>query len=260
MVRLPVRLDFIGGWSDQVEWTETAAVINAAIGWDGVYPLTLDGDRLHSEINGVGTGLGVSSILAAGRFLAANPGGDYVSAGLAWEQAQGTRGGWQDQIGGITPGMKLINRGDDVPKVKPWREPEPSIWPHLVLFDTGTRRLSKGIGEQVRAKLRDRGLRVAIRRNVATAWQLYDHCPAPEEFAGECLAGWRRLVEQVPDIEVPLPVSPLLWGAKLLGAGGGGYGVAFVKDPATVPEVCAWFRSHRMWAVAPELLPGAQFS
>jgi galactokinase/mevalonate kinase-like predicted kinase len=265
MMRLPVRIDFLGGWSDQECWQGPAAVLNAAVGWDGGYPLTLDDEgRLHSEVTGIGTGLGISSILAAGRFLQANPEGDYVRAVLDWERAQGTCGGWQDQIGGITPGCKLIHRErfGEFTETHLW--PEPSFWPHLVLFDTGIRRPSKSIGDRVRSLIGQEGhpFNASLHLNLATAKVLFAMGKelAADAICAEFIDGWRRLVAYVPEMACPVPSPPHTLGHKLCGAGGGGFGLYFVETPEARAEVVSYLRERGHWAAIPELRDGVQFA
>ena len=72
---------------------------------------------MHSEVTNVpkGSGLGTSSILSAACVKAVFEfmGIEYTEKDLyahvlAMEQIMSTGGGWQDQVGGITPGLKYI--------------------------------------------------------------------------------------------------------------------------------------------------------
>lgn len=72
---------------------------------------------MHSEVTNVpkGSGLGTSSILSAAcvkavfEFMGIEyTEDDLYSHVLAMEQIMSTGGGWQDQVGGVTPGMKYI--------------------------------------------------------------------------------------------------------------------------------------------------------
>ena len=76
------------------------------------------GFEMHSEVTNVpkGSGLGTSSILSAAAVKAVLEfcGIPYdeeklYSTVLAMEQLMSTGGGWQDQVGGLLPGMKLIS-------------------------------------------------------------------------------------------------------------------------------------------------------
>ena len=75
------------------------------------------GFEMHSEVTNVpkGSGLGTSSILSAAcvkavfEFLGIeHTEADLYSHVLAMEQIMSTGGGWQDQIGGVMPGIKYI--------------------------------------------------------------------------------------------------------------------------------------------------------
>ena len=75
------------------------------------------GFEMHSEVTNVpkGSGLGTSSILSAAcvkavfEFLGIeHMEADLYSHVLAMEQIMSTGGGWQDQVGGVTPGIKYI--------------------------------------------------------------------------------------------------------------------------------------------------------
>ena len=76
------------------------------------------GFRMESEVTGVpkGSGLGTSSILAAAcvkalfEFLGiSHTEDDLYSHVLCMEQIMSTGGGWQDQVGGVTDGIKYIS-------------------------------------------------------------------------------------------------------------------------------------------------------
>ena len=73
---------------------------------------------MHSEVTNVpkGSGLGTSSILSAACVKAvfefmgiAYTEEDLYAHVLAMEQIMSTGGGWQDQVGGLTEGIKLIS-------------------------------------------------------------------------------------------------------------------------------------------------------
>lgn len=182
-VELPVRVDFVGGWSDTPPWSleRAGGVLNMSISLGGSLPIgtivettkrpgvliTDDGgSQLHIEdlnsisapfshddrfrlvksallVTGIvhenrlgstglqirtwanvprGSGLGTSSILAAAvvKALLQITDGDYSNENVArlvlvLEQLMGTGGGWQDQIGGLYPGIKFTSSFPGVP-------------------------------------------------------------------------------------------------------------------------------------------------
>ena len=105
-LNLPIRIDFIGGWTDQLCWKGPAAVCN------GSFECELPENTLQNP----GTGLGISSILYAAEWIGENPDKlrdhhGYTQAALDAEASSCVQGGWQDAIGAIAPGLKLVTRG-----------------------------------------------------------------------------------------------------------------------------------------------------
>ncbi|HSW44427.1 MAG TPA: L-fucokinase [Phycisphaerae bacterium] len=193
-----------------------------------------------------GSGLGTSSIMGAvilsvvqrvaGRTLSHQ---ELFGAVLRMEQALTTGGGWQDQIGGVVPDVKLIT-------AQPALVPDPHFrWVpgdvldpransgQTLLYYTGITRLAKNILQQVVGRYLDRD-----RPAMATLRELHR---LPERVAeamarkdlqafGTLVADAWRLNKQLdpdssnPAIESLLArIEPHIWGAKLLGAGGGGF-------------------------------------
>ncbi|PON39024.1 4-diphosphocytidyl-2C-methyl-D-erythritol kinase [Trema orientale] len=182
-VELPVRVDFVGGWSDTPPWSleRAGCVLNMAISLEGSLPIGTiiettkttgvfvsddAGNELLLEdltsittpfsvkdpfrlvksallVTGIvhencivstglrirtwsnvprGSGLGTSSILAAAvvKGLIQITDGDASNENVArlvlvLEQLMGTGGGWQDQIGGLYPGIKFTASFPGVP-------------------------------------------------------------------------------------------------------------------------------------------------
>lgn len=182
-VELPVRVDFVGGWSDTPPWSleRAGCVLNMAVSLEGSLPIGTivertnssgvlisddSGNELHIEeltsitppfngndpfrlvksallVTGIihenilasnglriqtwanvprGSGLGTSSILAAAvvKGLLQVIDGDDSNENVArlvlvLEQLMGTGGGWQDQIGGLYPGIKFTTSYPGIP-------------------------------------------------------------------------------------------------------------------------------------------------
>lgn len=183
VVELPVRVDFVGGWSDTPPWSleRSGCVLNMAISLEGSLPIRAvietktekgvqfgddAGNSLHVDnlasvvapfpsddpfrlvksallVTGIihdkmlgsvglhirtwanvprGSGLGTSSILAAAvvKGLLQISDGDASNENVArlvlvLEQIMGTGGGWQDQVGGLYPGIKCTASFPGVP-------------------------------------------------------------------------------------------------------------------------------------------------
>ena len=253
--RAPVRIDLAGGWSDQLGWPFASAVINASATWGDGYPLEYDGRGWRSSVEGIGTGLGISSIRYAVEYLADNPGGDYTAHVLQRERDAGTLGGWQDALGALEPGLKLLTSADhqqiDVTPLD-----ASVIWPHLLLFDTGTRRDAGRVGGMVRRAMQDNpGFRAALVANVCAAKSLAVGRHEPRVWMRECCDAFGRLNRHV-DMQVPFPAPAMVYGWKPMGAGGGGYGLAFLREPDDAAAVIAACREAGVWAVRPRLAQG----
>ena len=115
---------------------------------------------MQSEVVGVpkGSGLGTSSILSGAcvkaifEFVGISfTEEDLFSHVLCMEQIMSTGGGWQDQVGGIIPGVKFITsepglmQNVKVEKVNVSKETLEELNQRLVLIYTGQRRLARNL-------------------------------------------------------------------------------------------------------------------
>ena len=115
---------------------------------------------MHSEVTGVpkGSGLGTSSILSAACVKAvfefmgiAHTQDDLYSHVLCMEQIMSTGGGWQDQVGGVTGGVKYItsrpglNQSLKVQQVEIPAAARAELQARFALIYTGQRRLARNL-------------------------------------------------------------------------------------------------------------------
>jgi fucokinase len=200
-----------------------------------------------------GSGLGTSSIMGSvllavinrvlGRQLSSN---ELFHGVLRLEQKLTTGGGWQDQIGGSVGGLKLITTQPGmVPDATIRYVPADVLDPRqnggrTLLYYTGITRLARNILQQVVGRYLDRD-----REAMRVLRGLHDIAPqVAEAMARKDIAEFGRLIDQVwqlnkqldPDssnaqIEDMLSrVRPWIHGAKLLGAGGGGFLLLICKS------------------------------
>jgi len=193
-----------------------------------------------------GSGLGTSSIMGAvilaviqsflGRTLTQK---ELFHAVLRLEQSLTTGGGWQDQIGGVVGGAKIVTTEPGiVPDAKIQYLPADVLDPKVnngqtLLYYTGITRLAKGILGQVVGRYLDRD-----RKTLSTLRQIHALAPRVAEALsrkdirafGELVdAAWQLNKQLDPnstndEVEALLSrVQPYIFGAKLLGAGGGGF-------------------------------------
>jgi len=210
-----------------------------------------------------GSGLGTSSILAAtllgtlselcGLHWSEH---DLFRRTMALEQLLTTGGGWQDQVGGILHGLKLIETEaglEQTPTVR-WL-PGDFLGNNLtILYYTGITRVAADILREIvrRMFLNSRatldivgeiGRHAAstadiLQRNdwnsfgtaIATSWQLNQRLDA-----GTNPPAVQAILDQVGDY---------LAGAKLLGAGGGGFLLMIAKDEAAAHRIRATLSNH----------------
>jgi fucokinase len=219
------------------------------------------GIEITSEVKlPMGSGLGTSSILAATmvRALAEMCGVALSDAVLAdevmrLEQRMTTGGGWQDQVGGIYSGAKLVTSG---PGLRQRLRVEPVGWSsdraaefadRLVLYNTGLQRMAKNLLRQVVGSY--------LAREVATVQVLHGIKTLAMEMAYAMRDGeWEYLgtlidrhwelnqildphTTNAPINNILARVRPYVYGAKLAGAGGGGYLILLAKDARLAAEL-----------------------
>jgi len=122
------------------------------------------GFEMHSEVTNVpkGSGLGTSSILSAAAvkamftFMGIDFNEDTLySTVLAMEQIMSTGGGWQDQVGGVTPGIKFIssnkgiNQQLNVEHINISEKTKKELNDRFVIIYTGQRRLARNLLREV---------------------------------------------------------------------------------------------------------------
>ncbi len=200
-----------------------------------------------------GSGLGTSSILGATLLGVLTE-----FCGLGWsrheimartlgvEQMLTTGGGWQDQAGGVFPGIKLVETVPGLAQrpVFRWLPGNLFALPHanreVLLYYTGITRMAKHILQEiVRGMFLNDRPRLSILQEMrahaldtAEAIQRNDR----EELQRRIARSWQ--LNQALDAGTnPPPVRSILdslgnlcAGAKLLGAGGGGYMLILARD------------------------------
>ena len=200
-----------------------------------------------------GSGLGTSSILSGTVLGALND-----QCGFHWdsqavaarvtavEQMLGTGGGWQDQIGGLLPGIKLI-------QTQPGMSQTPAVrWlpndfflsaeysSRAMLYYTGiTRRAHDVLGEIVRGMFLNDPVRLNVLAGIGDASRAcYDAVQRFNfaDFAASVDSSWQ--LNQALDSGTNPPevasmierIAPHVSSLKLAGAGGGGFMYLIAKD------------------------------
>ncbi|RRT66891.1 hypothetical protein B296_00023661 [Ensete ventricosum] len=315
-VQLPVRVDFVGGWSDTPPWSleRQGCVLNMAINLEGSLPigaviettkssgvLIVDDAENHVYIEDLasictpfdkddpfrlvksallvtgifrhkvlvnsglqietwakvprGSGLGTSSILAAAvvkgllRLMEEDESNESVARTvLVLEQVMGTGGGWQDQIGGLYPGIKCTYSFPGqplllqvIPLVASPRLVSELEQRLLVVF-TGQVFLQKVVTRYLR---RDNLLIESIKRLAALAKHGREALMNGDidELGYIMLEAWRLHQELDPFCSNEFVDKLFAFseayccGYKLVGAGGGGFALLLAKDASRAQQL-----------------------
>ena len=201
----------------------------------------------------MGSGLGTSSILAAGLVMAT-----WQLLDVQWteeqlfnqvlyvEQTLGSRGGWQDQVGGVVGGIKLTTTGAGTPQrflvqqIELNSQFQKALHEQLVLAYTGKQRVAKNILELVVADWLSRRSDLV---QTLTHLRLDAHTMSKALEVGD-LAQFGQLLTQYFEGKKALndgttnttinhlidPVRHLCLGWGIAGAGGGGFLVFLAQN------------------------------
>jgi fucokinase len=226
------------------------------------------GIEIRTAVNlPMGSGLGTSSILAAAilRALWELRGVSLDDHRLSeqvtrLEQLMTTGGGWQDQAGGIFPGAKLLVSGPGLhQRIRvqpvPWTaERAADFESRLVLYYTGIRRIARNLLRQVVGRY--------LARETSAVQVLHSIKTLAMEMSYALQEGeWERLgalldrhweLNQVLDpntTNAPIHrllerVRPYIHGAKLAGAGGGGFLILIGRSPEAATDLCRFLRQQ----------------
>jgi galactokinase/mevalonate kinase-like predicted kinase len=201
----------------------------------------------------IGSGLGTSSILGAtviralavmsGRALSEHALSEAV---MQMEQRMTTGGGWQDQAGGIFPGAKLLITGPGFRqriRVQPvaWTtERQAEFCQQLVIYNTGIQRMAKDLLRQVVTRyLARETATIQVLHSIKTLAVEMSYAMAEGEWKhlGELLDRHWQLNQVLDPHTTNAPINaildrarPWIYGAKLAGAGGGGFLMLLARD------------------------------
>jgi galactokinase/mevalonate kinase-like predicted kinase len=179
---------------------------------------------------------------------------------LILEQMLTTGGGWQDQYGGVFEGVKLLETLPGIrqqPIIK-WLPTQlftsPETHAMMLLYYTGVTRVAKGIlAEIVRSMFLNSAEHLAILEEMQVHAVETFETILGNDYKGlaEKIAFSWQLNQQLdsgtnpPEIQSILnPISDYLSGAKLLGAGGGGYLFMMAKSPEAAAKIKNILTTH----------------
>ncbi|MDH7571821.1 MAG: hypothetical protein QHJ73_19750, partial [Armatimonadota bacterium] len=207
-----------------------------------------------------GSGLGTSSILGACLIAALRracglpfPAPVLFEDVLRLEQMLTTGGGWQDQVGGVVPGVKLVTSRPGVPQrltVEPVPLPPAvsgELHARLVLVYVGHRRLAKNILRIVMGRYLARDPEVVhiLGRIQEIAREMRADLMAGDldRFGARMREHWelnKRLDPNSTNRHVEAVLSaaePFAAGFKMVGAGGGGFAEIVARSPEDAARI-----------------------
>ncbi len=217
---------------------------------------------LSTAVRGIpkGSGLGTSSMLAAacvkgifefiGKEISEN---ELYSRVLCMEQIMSTGGGWQDQVGGLTPGVKLVHttpgikQNIQVDHIEIPEEAKKELQERFALIYTGQRRLARNllreiVGGYIGSKKNSLEVLYEIQKSAilmkfelekgnidAFARLLNEHWELSKRLDGGCT---NTCIEQIF-----LSVEDMLDAKMICGAGGGGFLQVILKKGCTKEDL-----------------------
>ncbi|XP_022083958.1 L-fucose kinase-like [Acanthaster planci] len=207
-----------------------------------------------------GSGLGTSSILAGAAIavLWRISGKTYdnsslIHAVLLVEQMLTTGGGWQDQVGGLTPGLNIGHSEAkfplkvDITPIPLSEEIQRKFNEHFLLVYTGKTRLARNLLQDVVRNWYARSPYIVENCDnlTKTAWECKKAFEEGDfEKVGACMnTYWSQKKVMAPGSE-PLVVQRMMaalqahvYGQCLAGAGGGGFMYVLTKEPNAIDKV-----------------------
>ena len=164
-----------------------------------------------------------------------------------------TGGGWQDQAGGIFPGAKLVLSGPGrrqrlrVQPVQMTIEREAELEGRMLLYFTGIRRIAKNLLQQIVGSYLARETHtIQVLHSIKTlAMEMAYALEHGEwDYLGQLLDRHWDLyqildpnVTNAPINAILEKVRPYVAGAKLAGAGGGGFFMFLARSPQAAIEL-----------------------
>ncbi len=229
-----------------------------------------NGFRLTTQVNSIdkGSGLGTSSILLGGCFKALGElfGFQYTDDEIfemvfVAEQIMKTGGGWQDQVGGLTPGLKIITTEQgieqkiDVREIKLPESFKKIIKEKMVLVPTGQRHFGRFIvNDVVNRYLAKNEESVSGHKEIKELNEAVLKSIEEENFEEflECINSHFEVLkkispsvsnEKIERLAASLHES-LVDAVSICGAGGGGYLLAVMKDGITMDMLQLFMRNN----------------
>lgn len=245
-VRVPVRIDLAGGWTDVPAYcsNQVGEVINIAINRYITAEMHIDDDRKitvqYSSDVPIGSGLGTSGAMNVALLAAISGDGrtpeDIAELAFQFEALLGNTGGRQDQWASALGGIQHLRfEGDTVTSTQLNPSPEFMSWieKNLLLFDSGITHVSGDLHQEVWKKYRkgDQGIIDGLERIRHMTQEMLEaiQSESSASFAHSLYrASWsvnllgKEFNEPFEKYLKPLQFDESIMAWKVMGAGAGG--------------------------------------
>lgn len=219
---------------------------------------------LHSDFS-IGSGLGGSAAISAVVLGCLNkvrtdPWSQYELAEIAFQAERlhlGIAGGWQDQYASVFGGFNFIEFHSDENIVNPIRvhaDIVSELEENLVLCDTGINHHSGNIHKDQRETMSSSNIKNLVNENVKLTYTIRKHLLRGDlKNFGECLdTSWqlkRNFSNMISNDYIDSIYNGAMKngasGGKLLGAGGGGYFIFYVR-PFKKSQLLDYLKSNNL--------------
>ena len=245
-VRVPVRIDLAGGWSDVPAYCSEhgGEVINIAINRYITAEMHIDNERKitvqYSSDVPVGSGLGTSGAMNVALLAAISGEGrtpeEIAELAFQFEALLGNTGGRQDQWASALGGIQHLQfHGDTVTSTQLNPSPEFMSWieENLLLFDSGISHVSGDLHQEVWRKysMGDQDIKDGLERIRHMTQEMLEaiQIESPEHFARSLYrTSWsvnllgKEFNEPFEKYLKPLQFNEAIMAWKVMGAGAGG--------------------------------------
>ena len=253
-------MDEIHDHSDPHDWRALVKSALAVTGYrfsDGGLSIVISADVPKGSGMGTSSILGSAVVEALGRIAGKDYSvGEVAELTLALEKEMHTGGGWEDQMGALVPGVKLLTSRPGKNQKIGWKRLDPRsekafakyLDDHALLYFTGQKRMARNVLNGVIAYYSKNPCNIAkeiIRRLKADAEKSFAAIQKRDwrAFTAALNAYWINKKALDPGSTNPMVesiiarIAPLIDAVTLCGAGGGGFMLIIALNPAAKRKI-----------------------
>lgn len=222
---------------------------------EDVYKKVGGGIKITTRVKDIpkGSGLGTSSILsgallkALAKFMNIEKSDEEISDDvLRLEQLMSTGGGWQDQVGGIFPGVKMITSLPNaiqklsVEKVSLNKKEINEFNKRIILINTGQRRLARNLLRDIVTKyVSNDEVTIKVLKEIREIAECEKQALIKSDYKefGKLLDNHWNIIKKMDPGSTNMCIETIIkvieddvYGKAICGAGGGGFIIGVLKD------------------------------